>query len=85
MPIRVWHMRWVCVVGMCNEYPQIKHVFSMENLYDCALQAGMVMSIESYIGAQGERDGGRLEQQVLITDSGYELLTTYPFEEELLQ
>jgi hypothetical protein len=26
----------------------------------------------------------KLEQQVLVTDSGYELLTTFPFEEELL-
>jgi len=79
---------YTCVahaVGMCDEYPQIKHVFRMENPYDCELQAGMVMCIESYIGAQGERDGVKLEQQVLVTDSGYELLTTYPFEEELMQ
>lgn len=78
---------YTCVahaVGMCDEYPQIKHGFRMENPYDCELEAGMVMCIESYIGAEGERDGVKLEQQVLITESGYELLTTYPFEEALL-
>ncbi len=32
----------------------------------------------------GERDGVKLEQQVLITADGYELLTDYPYEESLL-
>jgi Xaa-Pro aminopeptidase len=36
------------------------------------------------MGPVGERDGVKLEQQVLITESGYELLTTHPFEEALL-
>ena len=44
----------------------------------------MVVCIESYMGPKGERDGVKLEQQVLITDDGYELLTTYPWEESLL-
>lgn len=71
-------------VGMCDEYPQIKHGFRMENPYDGQFEAGMVMCIESYIGAQGERDGVKLEQQVLITESGYELLTNHPFDHDLL-
>ena len=44
----------------------------------------MVLCIESYMGAVGERDGVKLEQQVLVTDDGYELLSNYPFEEDLL-
>jgi len=36
------------------------------------------------MGPQGERDGVKLEQQVLITADGYELLTTYPWEACLL-
>ena len=44
----------------------------------------MVVCIESYMGPQGERDGVKLEQQVLITADGYELLTTYPWEACLL-
>jgi Xaa-Pro aminopeptidase len=36
------------------------------------------------MGPIGERDGVKLEQQVLITEDGYELLTTYPYEEALL-
>jgi len=71
-------------VGMTDEYPRINPVFKGPNPYDGVFEAGMVLCIESYIGAVGERDGVKLEQQVLVTDSGYELLTNYPFEEELL-
>jgi Xaa-Pro aminopeptidase len=71
-------------VGMCDEYPQAKPLFREVNPYDCTLQAGMVVCIESYMGPVGERDGVKLEQQVLITDDGYELLTTFPYEASLL-
>ena len=71
-------------VGMCDEFPMVKPLFKGENPYDCELQAGMVVCIESYMGPNGERDGVKLEQQVLITEDGYQLLTQYPFEESLL-
>ena len=71
-------------VGMCDEYPQVKQPFRQENPYDCTLEPGMVVCIESYMGPSGERDGVKLEQQMLITEDGYELLTTYPYEEALL-
>ena len=71
-------------VGMCDEYPQAKPLFRAVNPYDCSLQAGMVVCIESYMGPEGERDGVKLEQQVLITETGYELLTTFPYEASLL-
>lgn len=44
----------------------------------------MVICVESYIGAVGERDGVKLEQQVLVTETGHELLSRYPFDERLL-
>ncbi len=78
---------YTCVahaVGMCDEYPQIKHLFRQQNPYDCALEAGMVLCLESYMGAKGERDGVKLEQQVLVTDDGCEMLTRFPYEESLL-
>ena len=71
-------------VGMCDEYPQIKHLHRMVTPYDGMLEAGMVICVESYMGAVGERDGVKLEQQVLITEDGYEMLTTYPYCERLL-
>lgn len=79
---------YTCVlhaVGMCDEYPQVNPVFRGSNSYDGEFKAGMVICMESYMGAVGERDGVKLEQQILITDDGYELMTTYPFEEYLLE
>ncbi|NOD88030.1 MULTISPECIES: Xaa-Pro peptidase family protein [unclassified Ruegeria] len=71
-------------VGMCDEYPKIIPYHSGLNPYDGEVEAGMVLTVESYVGAVGERDGVKLEEQVLITDNGFELLSSYPFEEELL-
>ncbi|RWO54524.1 MAG: aminopeptidase P family protein [Mesorhizobium sp.] len=71
-------------VGMCDEYPQVKPSFRGPVAYDATLEAGMVICVESYIGAVGERDGVKLEEQLLVTSDGYELLSTYPFEERLL-
>ena len=71
-------------IGMCDEYPSVKPIFRGPCLYEGKLEAGMVICIESYMGAVGERDGVKLEQQVLVTEAGYELLTQYSFEACLL-
>jgi Xaa-Pro aminopeptidase len=72
-------------VGMCDEYPRVNPIFRGATPYDGSLCKGMVMCVESYIGAVGERDGIKLEQQVLVTDEGYEMLSSYPLEDALLQ
>lgn len=71
-------------VGMCDEYPRINPAHYGPNPYDGVLQAGMVVTIESYMGPKGERDGVKLEEQILITDDGYEPLSSYPMEDSLL-
>ena len=71
-------------VGLCDEFPQIKPGFRGANAYDGQFEPGMVICVESYMGAAGETDGVKLEQQVLVTDKGCELLTTYPFEDSLM-
>ena len=78
---------YVCVihgVGMCDEYPQVKPIFRGPTPYDGRLETGMVICVESYVGATGEREGVKLEQQVLVTEDGYDMLSTYPLEEALL-
>ncbi|MER8917340.1 Xaa-Pro peptidase family protein [Mesorhizobium sp. M0761] len=72
-------------VGMADEYPRINPAFGSPMHYDGTLEVGMVVCVESYVGSVGERDGVKLEQQVLITDDGYELLSMYPLEESLLE
>ena len=71
-------------VGMCDEYPHLNPGFRGALPYAGTLESGMVLCVESYMGAVGEDDGVKLEQQVLVTDDGYELLTTYPLEADLL-
>ena len=44
----------------------------------------MTLCVESYIGAAGGREGVKLEQQILVTPDGPELLSRFPFEPALL-
>ena len=71
-------------VGMSDEHPQVKPAFRGENPYDGVIEKDMVICVESYMGAVGEPDGVKLEQQVLVTKSGYELLSLFPLEAELM-
>ncbi len=72
-------------VGLKDEYPFLPNLADVEALGDpeMILQAGMVLSAESYIGAVDGPFGVKLEDQVLITDSGPEVLSTFPFEDSL--
>ena len=69
---------------MCDEYSQVKPIFRGPTPYDGRLETGMVICVESYVGAKGEREGVKLEQQVLVTEDGYDMFSTYPLEEALL-
>lgn len=76
-------------VGMTGEYPYLLHLEDFADGYDGVLEPGMTLCLESYIGEYGDADDGRegvkLEEQVLITATGYELLSRFPFEDVLLQ
>jgi Xaa-Pro aminopeptidase len=72
-------------IGLCDEYPSCVYLEDFETSgYDGLLEADMTVCVESFIGEAGGREGVKLEQQVLITETGVELLSTFPFEEELL-
>ena len=72
-------------IGMSDEWPAIFYPQDAPALaYDGILEPGMTLSVESYVGAVGGPEGVKLEQQILITEPGYELLSKFPFEEDLL-
>ena len=72
-------------VGLGFEYPYIPYEEDWESYgYDGTLQKGMTLCVESYIGRAGGAEGVKLEQQILVTATGCELLTTFPFEREFL-
>ena len=65
--------------GLCDEYPTI--VF--DDHHGGEVQAGMVFSVEAYVGVEGEREGVKLEEQVLVTEGGVELLSHAPHDPRL--
>lgn len=72
-------------VGLCDEYPDVPYPWNWNALsYDGVLEPGMVLCAESYVGRWEGGPGVKLEDQVLITPDGYELLSHYPYEAELL-
>lgn len=72
-------------VGMTGEYPYILHAQDFDDAgYDGILQPMTTLCLESYIGGENDSEGVKLEQQILITDSGCEILSQFPFEESLL-
>ena len=72
-------------VGLVNEYPLVLHAnWFAEKGHDGLIEPGMMLCVESYAGKPGGREGVKLEQQILITDTGNELLSDMPFEEALL-
>ena len=72
-------------IGMCDEWPTLYYPPDYERFgYDGVLEEGMTISVESFMGAVGAREGVKLEEQVLVTEDGYELLSHFPFEDDLL-
>ena len=66
-------------VGLADEYPTLPHAADWTaDTPDGALEPGMVLCVESYIGRLGGRDGVKIEEQVLITETGNEQLSSYP-------
>ena len=72
-------------IGLADEYPSIKHKadFNAKG-YDGVFVPGMVMCVESFIGVEGGREGVKLEEQVVITETGVERMSSYPFETDWL-
>jgi Xaa-Pro aminopeptidase len=70
--------------GMTGEYPYLYHRGDFPDAgYDGEIRPGMVLCVESYIGAEGGAEGVKLEEQVLVTETGTEVLSRFPFEAAL--
>jgi Xaa-Pro aminopeptidase len=68
-------------VGQCDEYPEIFFPHDWETWgFDGVVEPGMVFTVEAYVGRRDGGEGVKLENQVLVTEQGPELLTHYPLE-----
>ncbi len=73
-------------VGLCDEYPCIRYPEDLQSYgYEGVLAPGMALCVEAYVGEVGGHDGIKLENQLLVTETGYELLTHYPFDDSFLR
>ncbi|MBF9050046.1 M24 family metallopeptidase [Roseobacter sp. HKCCD9010] len=72
-------------VGLCDEWPHIDYPdHYKEGAFEAVLEPGMMLCVEALIG---EEDGDfciKLEDQVLITEDGYENLISYPYDARLM-
>lgn len=66
-------------VGLADEYPTLPHAADWTaDTPDAVLEPGMVLCVESYIGRLAGDEGVKLEEQVLITETGHEQLSRAP-------
>lgn len=79
------YMMMVHGVGLVDTYPSLAYVEDFPAWgYDGRFEENMTVSVESYIGARGGRQGVKLEQQVLITAGGAVAFSRSPLVDALL-
>lgn len=72
-------------IGLCDEFPCVRYPEDVESHgYPGVLEPGMTLCVEAYVGAVGGKEGVKLEDQILITEEGFENLTRFPYEADLL-
>ena len=72
-------------VGLCDEWPLIPYPDKfVEGAYDYYLEEGMVLCVEALVSPEGGDFSIKLEDQVLITATGFENLSKYPFDAQLM-
>ena len=70
--------------GMVDEYPTITHAVDWEEWgFEGHFEENMVLSVESYIGAVGGKEGVKLEEQVVVTAGGAVRMSSTPFTDAL--
>ena len=62
-----------------HERPIISRLVSLENPHE--IKAGMVFALETYCPASDGRSAARIEEEVVVTDRGCEIITLFPAQE----
>jgi len=65
--------------GLSDKHPALL----FDDQYGGVVGSGMVFSVEAYVGEEGEDEAIKLEEQVLVTEQGIELLSHAPHDPRL--
>jgi Xaa-Pro aminopeptidase len=88
LPPAYRHQRYAVLmhgVGLCDEYPAVRYEEDVDTYgYGGCFEEGMTLSVEAYVGAVDSSEGVKLEEQVLVTQTGAVALSHFPYEDSLL-
>ena len=83
LPEDYYGNRYSCMVhgiGLCDEWPMIRYPTD-GGQREGYFENNMTISVETYIGKVGGKEGVKLEQQYLVGDNKLELMSLHPLEE----
>ncbi len=67
-------------IGLCDEWPAIRYP-SDGGERSGFFEKNMTITVESYIGKVGGKEGVKLEQQYLVGENGLEIMSHHPLED----
>ncbi len=82
LPEEYYGNRYSCMIhgiGLCDEWPQIKYPTD-GGQREGYFEKNMTITVETYIGKVGGREGVKLEQQYLVGENNLELMSHHPLE-----
>jgi Xaa-Pro dipeptidase len=72
--------QWGHGIGVGSwELPVISRAFSLD--YPFPIKENMVFALETYAGPRGGKHGVRIEEEIVVTSNGCEIITKYPVDE----
>jgi len=82
LPNEYYGNRYSCMVhgiGLCDEWPMIRYPTD-GGQREGSFEKNMTITVESYIGKVGGKEGVKLEQQYVVGENGLELMSHHPLE-----
>ena len=82
LPEEYYGNRYSCMVhgiGLCDEWPMIRYPTD-GGQREGYFEKNMTITVETYIGKVGGKEGVKLEQQYLVGENGLELMSHHPLE-----
>ena len=83
LPEDYYGNRYSCMVhgiGLCDEWPMIRYPTD-GGQREGSFEKNMTITVETYIGKVGGKEGVKLEQQYLVGENGLELMSHHPLED----